>query len=349
MEQRISPFVFLMSLLVAVGTLLSLTVTTPHDRYHRYQRHDSGTTRKADWIYERLHFDATPIDVALIGTSRMGAGLSAPLIEATYCAATGRRIHVANLSIPETGRNLHYALAKEALRAKSPSLLIVELNETEPRKPHDGFIFLADASDILTAPVLINFNYVSDFLRLPGRQAQLFFEGVMRKPAVRASFDPNAYQGVHLDRTETMTMIDGRVISKDRIVPATRLNAELAKRQSTQKAPYVLPKPLRPFEYRFSRIYLSKITQLATSKDAAVDYVYLPGYKASGQLPDYLYEALKISDKPMNASAGLRVNSALWFDATHVNADGARLQSEIFAQSLATRHSGLGKIGACSD
>ena len=163
--------------MIAVSTLLSLTVTTPHDRYHRYQRHDSGTTRKADWIYERLHFDKTPVDVALIGTSRMGAGLSAPLIEARYCETTGRRIHIANLSIPETGRNMHYALAKEALRAKAPSLIIVELNETEPRKPHDGFIFLADASDILTAPALINFNYFSDLLRLPGRQAQLFFEG----------------------------------------------------------------------------------------------------------------------------------------------------------------------------
>ena len=124
-----------------------------------------------------------------------------------------------------------------------------------------------------------------------------------------------------------MTMIDGRVISKDRIVPAARLDAERIKRQADQKAAYVLPKPLHSFEYRFSRIYLNRINKLARSTGAAVDYVYLPGYKAPGQFPNYLRGALDISKEPINASAGIRVNSALWFDATHVNATGARMQS----------------------
>ena len=135
MTRRITPLAYLFSILVALGVLLGATITMPHDRYHRFQSVDFVTTQKADWIYERLHFDPTPIDVALIGTSRMGASLSSPQIEQHYCEATGRRIRIANLSMPATGRNMHYAIAKELFRTKQPALTVVEVNEVEARKP----------------------------------------------------------------------------------------------------------------------------------------------------------------------------------------------------------------------
>ena len=188
MEKTLSPLAFVYGVVVCCFAILAASIAAPHERYYRYQEHHSGTTRKADWIYERLHFDPAPIDVALIGTSRMGAGLSGPGIEKLYCEATGRRIVVANLSIPETGRNMHYVIAKEAYRTKSPALTVLELNERETRKPHNGFIYLADASDVLTAPMLINVNWLNDLLRLPGRQAALYVKSAARRPRPADTF-----------------------------------------------------------------------------------------------------------------------------------------------------------------
>ena len=118
MERPLSPFKFVLASVLGLAVLLCASILLPHERYYRFQAHDNVTTRKADWIYERLHFDPTPVDVALIGTSRMAGGLSGPLIERAYCEATGRRIHVANLAVPTTGRNMHYVLAKEAVQRK---------------------------------------------------------------------------------------------------------------------------------------------------------------------------------------------------------------------------------------
>ena len=345
MEKNVSPLVYLVSVVLLMCTIMSMSITTPHDRYFRFQRYDTVTTRKADWIYERLHFDETPIDVALIGTSRTGGGLSAPLIEKAFCEATGHDIHVANLSIPQTGRNMDYALAKEVLRTKAPSLIVVELNEVEPRTPHDGFVFLADAQDVLTAPVLINVNYLSDILRLPGRQAQLFFESLFRRPKLRRSFDRSNYPGEHLNRTEFLDLIDGSIISRDREVPAAKLDQLRTERLEKQKPVFMLPKFIRHLEYRFSRVYLDKIKTLTTSGGIETEFVYLPAFKAPAHMPPALKNGLRIDAQPISPAASVRLDPSFWLDATHVNAKGARIQSIAFALQLAARYPTLGVEG----
>ena len=59
-------------LIMGFGALCGLIalIALPHDRYYRYQADQILDSRKSDWIFERLHFDDTPVDVALIGTSR---------------------------------------------------------------------------------------------------------------------------------------------------------------------------------------------------------------------------------------------------------------------------------------
>lgn len=346
LEKRLSPSAFLAAIFVGALAVAGAAIILPHDPYYRYQGHDSGTTRKADWIYERLHFDKTPVDVALIGTSRTAGGLSEAIIEAEYCNRTGRRLHVANLGIPETGRNMHYEIAKEALTAKRPSLVVIELNEFESRRPHRGFVVLADAADVLTAPAFLNLDYLSDLIRLPGRQADLFLETLFGAPPVRKRFDPDAYNGEHFDRTQRIVLLDGRVIDKTIPTPKERLEAAYAARRERAAPLYVLPAPLRSLEYRFSRFYLRAIEIAAGRRGARVAYAYLPAYRAP-EPPETLLAELGVNDVAFDLGGDAANDPDYWFDATHWNADGAEIASERFGYLLARRMPTLGIPGAC--
>lgn len=343
MERQLSPAGFLFTAFVFTLTLLGVSVVAPQDPYYRWQEHNSGTTRKADWIYERLHFDAEPIDVALIGTSRMGSGLSGPDIEAAYCKATGRRIRVANLSIPETGRNMHYVIAKEAMRAKRPALTIIELNEIETRKPHNGFVVLADAEDVLTAPMLVNLNYFSDLARLPGRQALLWFGTLTGRAAVRTKFDPTLYEGHDLDRTRALPLTDGSVISRFETADEAELD-DAFERRAAKASRFSLPAALRALEYRFSRNYLKKIEALAEAAGRDVAYVYLPAWRAP-EMPEQILTDLQIEKPVIDLGGAIATDPGKWLDATHVNAHGAIEQSARFAGELARKMPRLGEQG----
>jgi len=346
MERSLSPAGFLSAALAFTLALIGAATLAPQDPYHRWQEHSSGTTRKADWIYERLHFDAEPIDVAIIGTSRSAGGLSGPDIERAYCAATGRRIRVANLSIPETGRNMHYVIAKEAMRTKAPAITVIELNEVESRRPHDGFIVLADAGDVFAAPAFINLNYFSDLARLPGRQALLYFRWLTNRGAVRDEFDPALYQGHDLDRTRALPLLDGRVMS--RFVVASREKLDAAYEARLRAASRLrLPRFLRPLEYRYSRRYLKKIEKLAKAQDSDVIYAYLPAWRAPSPPPQVLSD-LAIDAPVIDLGGAVAGDPAKWLDATHVNAWGAIEQSARFAAMLAELRPGLGEAQCLS-
>jgi hypothetical protein len=346
MERRLSPAAFVAAVAAALVAVLGASILLPHDRYYRYQAHSSGTTRKADWIYERLHFDPTPVDVALIGTSRMAGGLSAETIESDYCAATGRRIHVANLGIPETGRNMHYALAREAAKSKRPELFVVELNEVEARRPHPGFVILADAADVLQAPIALNLNYFADLARLPGRQTSLFLATVAGEPAVRRRFAPAAYAGRYFDRTRSIPLLDGRVVDKNVVRPRAELDDLWRERMSREAPLHMLPGPFGGLEYRLSRRYLDAIELAASKTGAETLYAYLPAYRFPAP-PAALLRELAIESVAIDLGGASADNPALWFDATHWNAAGADVASRRFAAALARARPRLGRSGDC--
>lgn len=344
MEKQLSPTAFVFAAFVFTLTLLGVSVVAPQDPYYRWQEHNSGTTRKADWIYERLHFDPEPIDVALIGTSRTGNGLSGPDIETAYCKATGRRIRVANLSIPETGRNMHYVIAKEAMRTKTPALTIVELNETESRTQHPGFVMLADAGDVLAAPLFVNFSYFADLARLPGRQATLWFNTLGRRAAVRPSFDSTSYQGHDLDRTRELPLIDGRVISRFIASSKSELDEAYGRRVRKLSRVIRLPSGFRRFEYRLSRLYLKKIEALADANSVGLAYAFIPAWR-EGRLPDEIKTVLEIDRPVIDLGGAIATDPGKWMDATHVNAWGAMEASARFSDELQRLYPRLGDVG----
>ena len=347
MARDLSPFAFFMAAIIFTLTLLSASVVAPVDPYYRWQELTAGTTRIGDWIYERLHFDPKPIDIALIGTSRTQTALSAPDIEHTYCEMTGRQIHVANLAVPETGRNMQYVIAKAAISAKKPAITFVELNEYEPRKPHRNFVVLADAKDVLGAPLFINTDYFSDIIRLPGRQAMLLFRSITQRPAVRTRFDKAAYKARLRDHTKSITFTDGRVATRFVVANADDLEKERAA-IARRSIKLHLPGAFKTLEYRFSRLYLRKIERLAAASGGSVEYFFLPAYKAPA-FPEDLGREIGINAPDIDlGGADVANDPDLFLNATHMNAWGAEIETMRFAHALARNYPGLGVKGCAT-
>jgi hypothetical protein len=319
--------VFFASALVATGAMILL----PHDKYLRYQSLNDHSAPNSYWIYERIHDDPTPIDIAFIGTSRTGRSMNTELLQEDL-ARHGAQVHAVNFHIVKTGRNMHYAIAKELLDNRKVKLLVLEMTEVEDRKPHPDFVLLADTRDIVFAPLFINTRYFPDLMRLPGRQVDLFLQTLEQRRGLRASdFTPPPYEGPNRDRTDFLITLDG--VNHSLAVKHTFAEMEAMRiAQDKDITPPVLPASLGWLEFRFPRYYIDRIFELAARKGTRVVFLYLPRY--GGPPSPAPYEHL------YSRRAGLINPSAVvqdyqwWWDDTHVNGPGSHRITDAVAESL---------------
>jgi hypothetical protein len=292
-------------LLAASVTALALLVALsllPDDKYIRY-RQVGGDGQKAGWIYERLHFDPEPVDVAFLGTSHTMRAVDAERIEAGL-----RGVRVASLAMPYHGQNLAYVLAKELFANKRVRLVVLEVREIQSRAGHDMFWYLADREDIVSPVWLFNPNAITDLAHLPGRQLRLFFRGLFPDAfGEPRAFDPAHYAGHHWSD------------AADHIVthPREWLEAEHANELRTRSYG-ALPASLHPLEFRFSTEYTNRIKALAAANGTAVAFLYLPSYSETAPPADRaLYDDL------WTPPAAVLAPPERWADLTHLNAAGA--------------------------
>ena len=164
--------------LLAIFFVLCCVVSflLPHDRYIRYQQLAHSDLFRSRWVYERIHYDKTPIDVAIIGSSRLETSVSAPILEEELSQKLGRPIHVANLAIPQEGRNLHFLVTRELLENHPETRIILVSVVENADLSHPAFRYLADRSDLLLAPLFLNHYYFLDATFLPYRQMSYFIQ-----------------------------------------------------------------------------------------------------------------------------------------------------------------------------
>jgi hypothetical protein len=320
-------------LLFAVTALAALAgmILLPQDKYLRYQALNDHVAPHAYWIYERIHADPTPIDVAFVGSSRTGRSIHSRRLEEDL-AQHGVAAKAVNFYMFKSGRNMHYAVAKELLENRRVGLLVLEMTEWEDRKPHPDFVFLADPQDVVFAPLFINFNYLSDLGRLPGRQVDLFLETSLRELGLRRpDFVPPPYEGSNLDIAEYLVTLDGRkhYFTQER---SFQHMEDLRARQEADITPPVLPAALGWLEFRFPRYYIERILELAARKGTSVVFLYVPRYGGPADpLPYQLYTARA---GLINPHLGLQQNFHVWDDETHLNWNGAREFTDAVAEEL---------------
>jgi hypothetical protein len=326
---------FVIQVLVIVGILNAVVlIALPHDKYLRYQALNDPKAPNSYWIYERIHFDPTPIDVAFIGTSRTGLSIHTRRLEEDL-ASRGIQAKAVNFYGVRNGVNMQFVTVKELLNNRKIKLLVLEMTEREERKPHEYFHMYADPADILNAPLLININYLSDLSRLPGRQLRLAWQTESQKWGLwHPDFVPPPYEGPNLDHAEFVQTLDRNVVYH-RIISHTEAEMQALRDQWLRGVTgRVLPRQFGDLEFRFPRYYENAMLELARAHGTQVVFLYLPQY-GGPQYPQPYGQYAKRAQL-INPWAEIQ-DYRLWIDETHLNWDGAKRLTDYIAGVLAER------------
>ena len=321
---------------IAAGILVYAgCVALPDNHYLRFQQLNDGQLYRSQWAYERLHFDPTPIDIAIVGTSRSKFAISAPLLEHTLDQDGAPGLHVANLSHLEGGYDLMYAMTKELFATKHPKILLVNVVEQADRFGHPAFKDLADRADVYDNPLLINRDYFADALFLAYRQLKLWVIG--RAPGFfgyTTTFDPSTYAGSALDTTGSEHFPDGTSIDTESPHAEQEIEMLAGKYWAGVHGP-LLPPALREREFAVSRASIRKIVALARRNDCTVYFYYVPMFRGPERPLDYgFYESLVGADHIMLEEA-TREGYQYYWDGRHVNRAAAALLTQRLGERIA--------------
>src|SRR5207302_3342642 len=111
-------------------------------------------------------------------------------------AARGLPSQVVNFSLPETGRNINWEVAKQLFATKRPELVVLGVIEKPARFGHSTFKYLADQQAIADPGYLGDLDYFSDLIYLPFRQMRLFAADLAPQAlGLKKTFDPATYRG----------------------------------------------------------------------------------------------------------------------------------------------------------
>ncbi len=312
--------------------ILLVVMLLPYPEVMRYRNLD-GDALKYRWVFSRLHEQAAPVDVALIGTSRTMVAVNDSLVQLRLRQKYGRELSVANLGVSWQGRDMAYHMTRSLLATKDCRFLILEVQESLARTGHPLFGTLADRSEILEAPLLINRQYFPNLWQMPSREVEnltRYWGRTLGLSNPRIDLSEYAYRPYY-------------PFSHD-AVPGAQEMEMLKEAFEAKKVWRALPKGLDRFEFGMPRAYLESCVRAARRADAQMIFLYLPcyGFMASPQDLDFFRENGTILTPP----GTILEDAGNWYDATHLNAVGNQRVSEWLAGELAALAGGTALAGA---
>jgi hypothetical protein len=261
---------------VAVALVLDAAVLLlPENGYQRWQLLDDSLDGRLRWIYERIRFDPRPVDVAILGPSRAQLGLSAAAIE-DELARRGKHANVANFAVEGSGRNIQWAIVNELFKAKSPKVLVLEVDDEPYPFGHFAFKSVAPADAIVFAPTRFMHNYLYDLAYLPIRKLRLF--GANLFPSLfglTKQFDPGLYARKRTDYSTSFPDDFGKVVDMEHPVSRATLLAEPRE-----------PVPRTAVARALTRINGGEIAQEAKAHGTQLIFVFLPMFNGPETISD---------------------------------------------------------------
>lgn len=302
----------------------------PADTYQRWQLLNGTIHARSRWTYERIHFDPTPIDVAVIGPSRTMA--VDPLRLEAGLRARGAPARVVNFALPEGGRNINYVFVHEMLKTKTPKLLVIGVVEKPSRFGHPAYKYVAPNDIVANPGYLGNLRYLSDLAYMPFRQMRLFLANILPGgTGLTKTFIPSRYAGPSIGRTANFQLPDGT--RRSWTEPATYY--ELARgvhKLEAGNTPAVLPRALADVEFGDERYYLRKIAAEARAKGARVVFVFLPYYTGPSTIQELgFYERFG----PVWSAAFLAPSADLYADYAHLDTEGSKILTDWLTPKVA--------------
>ncbi len=317
-----------------LGTALlagAAAMALPDNEYQRFSSLEHTIQNRIRWIYERMHNDPKPIDVAILGPSRSGAAVSAPRLQSDL-AALGLPLTTVNFSLPENGRDLHWVIEEELLSAKAPKLLVISVIEKPGRFGHPAFKYIAPARDVIDPGFFGNLDYLSNLVYLPFRQIKLF--------AARAAptffelpdrFQPARYAGSDYDSTVSFRTGDGLWVEREKRIPRAALLAGKARYEKGVRPPVLGPR-YADQEFGDERVYVARMAEAARKRGIPVAFLFLPYYGGPSQVQERkFYERYG----PVLDASFVSTHDEWFSDVAHLNRAGALVLTDWLAPQLA--------------
>lgn len=325
-------------LVVGVALCVAALLALPANPYYQWQQGDGTILFRARWIYERIHFDKAPIDVAVIGSSRMEASARAPELSAIVSRKLGRPVTIVNFGLPQEGRDLHWAVAKQLLDARPDVKLIVLSGSPEAVISHPGFRFLGDDASVAGAPFVYNPNYVDNLLTIPYRHVAYFVQGLWpRAFQLSPQFDPAIYQARSFDPTLSFRSATGNIVDRDKAMdPATAMD-----KRRQEDATKTVDRKLEhlPLDQRYAveRAYDRRIAGLAREKHVAVAFLRVPVFAEDEHFADRaFFEGIG----PIWEAKQLGTDPLAYGDLAHLNRRGTAILTPWLADQIAAELAG---------
>jgi hypothetical protein len=317
-------FTILAALAVAI-VLCAAVCLLPENDYQRWQLQDpDGRLR---WIYERIHFDPTPIDVAIVGPSRAQLGFSAAAIEQDL-AKRGKHVNVANFAMLGSGRDLQWAILEELFKAKSPKVVVLEVDEQPYPFGHFLFKYVAPAEAIVFPPSSFLHNALYNLAYLPVRKLELFganlFPGLF---GLTKEFDPEHYAKNRTDYS-TSFIGDGKLVDMEHPVPRETLLA-----QPREPVPRTqVARLLTRINGGEDHLFTQKIAREAKAHGVQLVFVHLPMFDGPQTVSD---EDFLKQFGPVLNYGDLAPRDELFENWSHLNHAGAMIASARLAHVIA--------------
>ena len=313
---------------VAVALVLDAAVLLlPENGYQRWQLLDNSLDGRVRWIYERIHFDPRPIDVAILGPSRAQLGLSAAAIE-DELAQHGKHANVVNFALEGSGRNMQWAIVDELFKAQSPKVVVLEVDDQPYPFGHFAFRSVAPADAIVFPPTPFLHNYLYDLAYLPIRKVRLF--GADLFPSLfglTKQFDPGLYARNRTDYSTSFPGEFGKLVDMEHAVPRATLLAE--PREPVPRTP--LARALTRVNGGEDHLYIRKIAEEAKAHGTRLIFVFLPMFNGPETISDL--EFLQQYGPVLNYG-DLAQQDQLYENWSHLNHAGAMAASARLADAI---------------
>jgi hypothetical protein len=311
---------------LAVALILNAAVLLlPENDYQRWQLQDpDGSLR---WIYERIHFDPKPIDIAIVGSSRAQLGFSAAAIEQDL-AQRGKHANVVNFALPGAGRDIQWAILDELFKAKSPKVVVLGVDDQPYPFGHFLFKYVAPAEALVFPPSLFLHNYLYNLAYLPIRKLKLFGANLFPDLfGLSKQFDPDHYARNRTDYS-TSFMGDGKLVDMEHPVPRATLLAE--PREPVPRT--LVARLLTRLDGGEDHLFTEQIAREVKAHRAQLVFVHLPMFEGPKTVSD---EDFLKQFGPVLNYGDLAPHDELFENWSHLNHAGAMNASARLADAIA--------------
>jgi hypothetical protein len=304
--------VFLKTALILLPVIL-VFIAFPVDPRNRYIGLKEDCFNHGIWIYDRMHLNPKPVDVAFIGSSHTVNGINDKMIEENL---SPYKLAVANFGYCRLGRNLSYTLIKELIKTKHPKAILVEVLEDEDRYSHPIFPYIAESRDVFAPALLYNRDILADM-----KETILYKLALIQKRFSSKS-----------DDIPVSSEPFGFASSPD--TATAQFLSEIAQKRSRQYAQ--MPAYERNFYMKYPRSYLQKIGKLCSANEIKLFFLYLPGYGPHPSLPKE-NETYTRYGEVLIPPDSIISDIYYWKDEDHCNQAGAASLSGWLAGEIAEK------------